>query len=96
MPGQPGAPGEFGANPVVQGEDLLRPCDGLPTGIGQDRSPPRAVEEVGSELLLQSPDVKADRGLGQADDLGGADERAMLRDGHQGTKGSKGHSGPFA
>src|SRR3546814_5680098 len=48
--------------------------------------PPRALEEYASELLLEFVQCPRDRGLGDAQAIGGIGERAVFRKAHQITK----------
>src|SRR3546814_16502459 len=48
--------------------------------------PPRALEEYASELLLEFVQRPRDRGLGDAQAIGGIGERAVFRKAHQITK----------
>src|SRR3546814_2322143 len=48
--------------------------------------PPRALEEYASELLFEFVQRPRDRGLGDAQAIGGIGERAVFRKAHQITK----------
>jgi hypothetical protein len=52
---------------VEVGENALRPPKIAPARLGEAQRSCGAVEQPGSEFVLERPDVAADRGLGQTE-----------------------------
>jgi hypothetical protein len=60
--------------------------DEHPTGFGQPDPAARTVEELDAQLLLQSPHLLAQRGLGDVLALRGPAEMQLLGDGQEVTQ----------
>ena len=64
-------------------EEVLGDGKERPAGGGERESPRRAIEEREAEILLESPDLPAQRWLGDVDDGGGTVQGAGLADGEK-------------
>src|SRR3546814_16779581 len=69
-----------------RGEGASRGCQDVGARWRELQPPPRALEEYASELLLEFVQRPRDRGLGDAQAIGGIGERAVFRKAHQITK----------
>jgi hypothetical protein len=64
-----------------------------PAGRGQPDSGARAVEERDPEEVLEAPDLVADRGLGDAQAVGGVPKAPLDRGGMEGAQRGEGRQG---
>ena len=83
--------GGGGADLLQFGHDACGVFEYLPALVREDHAPSMPGEEADRQLLLQHPDLAAERGLGDADPVGRLAQTAKLGDMDQGAKLGKLH-----
>ena len=82
---------ELGEQLLLEREQALRAPVEAAAGLGRLDAPPRAVEQLQAEPLLERPDLEAHRRLGDAELLGRLGEAPPLDDGAERCKLARVH-----